>query len=68
MARLKYRGEEIEVEFSIYGEYIPQTRWQPAEYPEYNIEDVFYNGTSIFAILSENDLEEINENLIAELE
>ena len=68
MTVVKYRGEYIEVDYSVYGGYIPQTHWQPAEYPDYIIEDVFYRGTSILAILSESDLDEINENLIDVLE
>jgi len=68
MESVKYRNEIVEVEFSIEGEYIPQTHWQPAEYPDYIIEDVFYNGTSIFNILNEDDLEEIHDKLIAKLE
>lgn len=66
--RIKYRGEEVEVEYSSYGKYIPATHWNPAEHPEYYIENVEYQGVSIFNILSENDLEEILESLIAELE
>ena len=68
MTVVKYRGEYIEVDYSVYGEHIPQTHWQPAEYPDYTVEDVFYHGTSIFAILNENDLDEISESLIATLE
>lgn len=68
MTAIKYRGESIEVEYSEYGSYQPSTHWQPAEYPEYVIDDVFYQGVSILNILNENDLEEISESLIAELE
>ena len=68
MESVTYRSEVVEVDFRVEGEYIPQTHWQPAEYPEYIIEDVFYNGISILAILSESDLEEIYESLIAKLE
>lgn len=68
MESVTYRSEVVEVDFRIEGEYIPQTHWQPAEYPDYIIEDVFYNGTSIFNILNEDDLEEIHDKLIAKLE
>ena len=66
--RVKYRGEEIEVTYHSYGVYSQATRFQPAEYPDIYIEDVEYQGVSIFNILSDNDIEEILESLISELE
>ncbi len=66
--RVKYRGEEIEVTYHSYGVYSPATRFQPAEYPDIYIEDVEYQGVSIFNILSDNDIEEILESLIVEIE
>lgn len=68
MESVTYRSEVVEVDFCVEGEYRSQTHWQPAEYPDYIIEDVFYNGTSIFNILNEDDLEEIHDKLIAKLE
>ena len=66
--KVKYRGEEVIVDYNSYGDYSPATHWQPAEYPDYYIEDVTYQGISIYNILSENDLEEILESMIAEIE
>lgn len=66
--RVKYRGEEIEVTYHSYGVYSPATRFHPAEYPDIFIEDVEYQGVSIFNILSDNDIEEILDSLIAEIE
>ena len=66
--RVKYRGDEVEVTYHSYGVYYAATRWQPAEYPDICIEDVEYKGVSIFNILSDNDIEEILESLIAEIE
>ncbi len=66
--RVKYRGDEVEVTYETYGSYSPATRFQPAEYPDIFIEDVEYQGVSIFKILSDNDIEEILESLISELE
>ena len=65
---VKYRGDEVEVTYETYGSYLPATRWQPEEHPEYYITDVEYQGVSIFNILSDNDIEEILESLIAEIE
>lgn len=63
MARLKYRSEEIEVEYNKIGEYIAQTYDSPAEYPDFEIDAVYYNGVDILPILSYEDQEEINELL-----
>lgn len=66
--RVKYRGDEVEVTYETYGFYSPATHYQPAEYPDIYINDVEYQGVSIFKILSDIDIEEILESLIAELE
>lgn len=66
--KVKYRGDEVEVTYETYGFYSPATRFQPAEYPDIFIEDVEYQGVSIFKILSDNDIEEILESLIADIE
>lgn len=63
MARLKYRGEEIEVEYSSYGHYTMATYDNPAEYPEHFIEAVNYGGVDILPILSQEDQDEIYELL-----
>lgn len=66
--KVRYRGEEVEVTYQSYGVYCAATRFQPAEYPDIFIEDVEYQGVSIFNILSDNDIEEILESLISEIE
>lgn len=64
MAIIKYREEEVEVEYNLYGTYIPATREYPEEYPDAIVEAVYYNGVNILPILSYEDQEEINETLI----
>ena len=64
MAIIKYREEEVEVEYNLYGTYIPATREYPEEYPDAIVEAVYYNGVNILPILSYEDQEEISENLI----
>jgi hypothetical protein len=64
MAQLKYRGEEIEVEYSIEGEYIMATYDNPPEYPEHFIDAVNYGGVDILPILSESDQDDIYDLLI----
>jgi hypothetical protein len=63
MARLKYRGEEIEVEYNTVGTYIMATYDNPAEYPDTIIDAVYYNEVDILPILSERDQDEIYELL-----
>lgn len=66
--KVKYRGDEVEVTYHSYGVYSPATHYEPAEYPDVYIEDVEYQGVSIYNILGEIELEEIKESLIYELE
>ena len=63
MAILKYRFEEIEVEYNTVGDYVPATYEQPAEWPETIIDAVYYKDVDIYPILSESDLDEIYELL-----
>ena len=63
MARLKYRGEEIEVEYNTVGAYMAATYDNPVEYPEAIIDAVYYNDVDILPILSESDQDEIYELL-----
>jgi hypothetical protein len=64
MAIIKYRGEEVDVEYNLYGTYIPATRENPEEYPDAIIDAVYYNSVNILPILSYEDQEEISETLI----
>ena len=64
MARIKYREEEVEVEYSLYGTYIPATYENPEEYPDVIIDAVYYNEVNILPLLSYEDQEEISETLI----
>lgn len=63
MARIKYRDEEVEVKYNKIGEYIPATYDSQAEYPDFEIDAVYYKGVDILPILSYEDQEEIDELL-----
>jgi hypothetical protein len=63
MARLKYRGEEIEIEYNTVGDYVMATYDNPPEYPDTFIEAVYYGDVNILPILSERDQDEIYELL-----
>lgn len=51
--------ELIEVIFSVYGQYYPATYWEPAEYPELEIDEVTLNGEEI--TLTDKQTEEVEE-------
>lgn len=62
--KLQFRGEEIEVVYDTYGEYIPPTRENPAEYPDIFITEILYKGIDINPILGDGDVEEVYELLL----
>lgn len=64
MARIKYRDEEIEVEYTLYGDYHAATYETAPEYPDVFIDAVYYNEVNILPLLSYKDQEEISETLI----
>jgi hypothetical protein len=67
MAQLKYRFENIEVQYNTYGHYSPATHYEPPEYPEHVFEAIYYKEVDILPILSEKDQEEIYELLLDHL-
>ena len=64
MARIKYRDEEIEVEYNLYCDYFAATSDSQEEYPDVIIDAVYYNEVNILPLLSYEDQEEISETLI----
>ena len=65
--RLQFRGEEIEVVYETYGEYMPPTRENPAEYPDVYITEVLYKDIDIMPILGDADIDWIYELLLEEI-
>lgn len=65
--KLEFRGEEIEVVYDSYGQYIAPTRKNPAEYPDVFITEVIYKDVDIQPILTDVDMEEVYELLIDRL-
>lgn len=65
--KLQFRGEEIEVVYETYGEYMPPTRENPAEYPDIFITEILYKGIDINPILGDGDVEEVYELLLEEI-
>jgi hypothetical protein len=65
--RLQFRGEDIEVVYDTYGEYMPPTRDNPAEYPDVHITEVLYKDIDIMPIFTESDMNLIYETLVDKL-
>lgn len=61
------RGEELEIEYNSIGDYIPSTCTSVGEYPEIEIDAVYFGVCNIMPILRIEDLEEIKENIIDQL-
>lgn len=61
------RGEELEVEYNSIGDYIPSTCTSVGEYPEIEIDAVYFGVCNIMPILRIEDLEEIKEIIIDQL-
>jgi hypothetical protein len=64
---IKFRGEDIEIIYDEYGQYIAPTRDNPAEYPDVHITEVLYKDVDIMPILRDRDMEEVYELLLDEL-
>jgi hypothetical protein len=64
---IQFRGEDIEVVYDEYGQYIAPTRENPAEYPDVNITEVIYKDVDIMPILGDVDIDSIYELLIDKL-
>jgi hypothetical protein len=61
------RGEELEIEYNLIGDYIPSSCTSVGEYPEIEIDAVYFGVCNIMPILRIEDLEEIKENIIDQL-
>lgn len=64
---VKFRGEEIEVEYNLVGDYIAPSYEDRGEYPEVYIEAVYYNDVDVIRILTDDDLEDITELILENL-
>lgn len=64
---VKFRGEELEIEYDVYGHYSPATLEYPAEYPDVIINAVYYKGVDIYNILTESDIDDITNEIAEQL-
>lgn len=61
------RGEELEIEYNLIGDYIPSTCTSVGEYPEIEIDAIYFGVCNIMPILIIEDIEEIKEIIIDKL-
>lgn len=64
---ITFRGEELEIEYNSIGDYIPSSCTSIGEYPEIELDAVYFGVCNIMPILRIEDLEEIKEIIIDQL-
>ena len=64
---ITFRGEELEVEYNLIGDYIPSSCTSVGEYPEIEIDAIYFGVCNIMPILRIEDIEEIKEIIIYQL-
>jgi hypothetical protein len=64
---ITFRGEELEIEYNLIGDYIPTSCTSVGEYPEIELDAVYFGDCNIIPILRIEDLEEIKEIIIDQL-
>lgn len=65
---IEYLGVKLDINYTVNGSYMPETRYDPTEYAEIIISDVLVGGISIIDILLETQLDDIDEILNNKLE
>jgi DNA-binding Lrp family transcriptional regulator len=64
---IRFRDEELEVEYNSIGDYIPSSCTSVGEYPEIELDAVYFGDCNIIPILRIEDIEEIKEIIIYQL-
>ena len=64
---IRFRDEELEIECRLIGEYIPSSCTSVGEYPEVEIDAIYFGVCNIMPILIIEDIEEIKEIIIDQL-
>lgn len=60
---VKYRGEEVDVEYDVICDYVPATYDSPAENPDIVITAINYKDVDIMPILNEEEIDLIYETI-----
>jgi hypothetical protein len=53
-------GSPVEVDATVEGKYYPATNWEPEEFPEVIINDIFYKGVKLPDVWMEVFADKIN--------
>ena len=64
---ITFRDEELEIEYNSIGDYIPSSCTSVGEYPEIEIDAIYFGVCNIMPILRIEDIEEIKEIIIYQL-
>jgi hypothetical protein len=64
---IRFRDEELEIEYNSIGDYIPSSCTSVGEYPEIEIDAIYFGVCNIMPILRIEDIEEIKEIIIYQL-
>jgi hypothetical protein len=64
---IRFRDEELEVEYNSIGDYIPSSCTSVGEYPEIELDAIYFGVCNIMPILNIEELEEIKEIIIDQL-
>jgi hypothetical protein len=64
---ITFRDEELEIEYNSIGDYIPSSCTSVGEYPEIDIDAIYFGDCNIMPILRIEDIEEIKEIIIYQL-
>jgi DNA-binding Lrp family transcriptional regulator len=64
---IRFRDEELEVDYNSIGDYIPSSCTSIGEYPEIEIDAIYFGDCNIMPILRIEDIEEIKEIIIYQL-
>jgi DNA-binding response OmpR family regulator len=67
VASVKYRGEEVDVHYSEFGEYIPRTYECEGENPDIVILNVMFRGVDILDLLNEDEQEDIKVDILSKI-
>jgi hypothetical protein len=67
---INYEGQsktlKLEIGYTTCGSYYPATRETPEEYPEFIIEEVFFEDVNIYEILTDEQIDEMT-NILNEI-
>jgi DNA-binding response OmpR family regulator len=67
VASVKYRGEEVDVHYSEFGEYISRTYECEGENPDIVILNVMFRGVDILDLLTDDEQHDIKVDILSKI-